>query len=106
MKQKTNIEKTAESRNRKGIKDAISVAFRTIIRIQNAPPLEGTGGSNIFLMQNKGKGPPGRVRSPGAGCCLKPDNHPVALKSSKNYYKTKFQHFNKYQISNSIFFNN
>lgn len=108
MKQQTNIEKKAKSQNRQGIKDALSLAFRKIIRIQTevkySPPLEGFGGDcNIFLMQNKGKGPPGRVRSPETGCCLEPDNQPVALKNIKINYIANFQYFNNYQISN---FNN
>jgi hypothetical protein len=107
MKQQTNIETKAKSQNRQGIKDALSAAFRTVIQISYTPPLEGPGGGfNIFLVQNKGKGPPGRVRSPGTGCCLKPDNQPAAIKRSNTYYITKFQHFNNYQISNSNFNNN
>lgn len=65
MKQQTNKLIMAESQTRLGIKDALSGKFRTIIRIQNkvriALTLGESGSGNIFLIQNKGKDPPGRV---------------------------------------------
>lgn len=46
---------------------------------------EGQGGGfNIFLIQNKGKGPPGRMRSPALACSLiradKRNPHPEPVK--------------------------
>ena len=97
-----NIKTTAQGQNREGIKDIISDTFRTIIQISyalNSPPLEGQGGGcNIFLAQNKGKGPPGRVRSPGAGWCLRPDNQQTSIKNNKANYNTEFQYFNQFFI--------
>jgi hypothetical protein len=112
MKQ-INIKTTAQGQNREGIKDIITETYRTIIQISYAiptphqggsftPPLEGQGGGlgglNIFLAQNKGKGPPGRVRSPGAGWCLRPDNQQATNKNNKTNYNTEFQYFNQFFI--------
>lgn len=103
MKQ-INIKTTALGQNREGIKDIITETFRTIIQISyplNSPPLEGQGGGqggNIFLAQNKGKGPPGRVPSPGAGWCLRPDNQQATIKNNKTNYNTEFQYFNQFFI--------
>ena len=107
MKQ-INIKTTAQGQNREGIKDIISDTFRTIIQISYplfTPPQEGPGGGlggwggfNIFLAQNKGKGPPGRVRSPGAGWCLRPDNQQATIKNNKTNYNTEFQYFNQFFI--------
>ena len=106
MKQTTNNKTTAQGQNREGIKDIISDTFRTIIQISypipregswgglSTPPQEGQGGG----LQNKGKGPPGRVRSPGAGWCLKPDNQQTTIKSNKTNYNTEFQYFNQFFI--------
>ena len=55
---------------------------------------------NIFLVQNKGKGPPGRECSPGAGVCRKPDYEPAILNNIKIDQKTDFQYFNNNQILN------
>jgi len=91
MKQQTIVQTTAESQNRNRMMDALSGGSITSI---------ANGLMNIFLVQNKGKGPPGRVRSPVAGCCLKPDNHETAVESSKIVYKTQFQYFTIYHFSN------
>ena len=61
---------------------------------------ESQNGQNIFLIQNKGKGPPGRIRSPGAGVCRKPDYEPAKINNIKTYQKTNFQYFINYQFSN------
>ncbi len=64
----------------------------TQLRIQriNATP-------NIFLIQNKGKGPPGRSRSPDRGNRLSPDTKPAAGKSSKIIIQIiQYQYFNFY----------
>ncbi|MDD2306716.1 MAG: hypothetical protein PHP53_18595 [Prolixibacteraceae bacterium] len=37
--------------------------------------------SNIFLIRNKGKGPPGRMRSPGMAYCPTRDNQPVYIEN-------------------------
>jgi hypothetical protein len=104
MKQ-INIKTTAQGQNREGIKDIISDTFRTIIQISYPIPREGSGGG-IYTppqegqgggLQNKGKGPPGRVRSPGAGWCLRPDNQQT-IKNNKTNYNTEFQYFNQFFI--------
>jgi hypothetical protein len=118
MKQTTNNKTTAQSQNREGVKDIISDTFRTIIQISYpflSPPLEGAGGGTYTTPQegqgggsftppwegqgggqNKGKGPPGRVRSPGAGWCLRPDNQQPT--NNKTNYNTEFQYFNQFFI--------
>ena len=103
MKQ-TNNKTTAQGQNQEGIKNIISDTFRTIIQIPlplegswgglYTPPQEGQGGGS----QNKGKGPPGRVRSQGAGWCLKPDNQQSTIKNNKTNYNTEFQYFNQFFI--------
>jgi hypothetical protein len=110
MKQQTNILNRANSQIRKDIKDELSGTFGTIIGVNNTLKIrhlmEGDEGSlSIFLTQNKGKGPPGRIRSPETGCILKPDKQPAVPESSKtNYNTTTKQQFNKYQISNFNYF--
>ena len=89
MKQQVKIETMAESQNGQGISAS---------DLPLTPPLEGSG-FNIFLIQNKGKGPPGRIRSPGAGVCRKPDYVPATINNIKTYQKTDFQYFNKLQFS-------
>jgi hypothetical protein len=89
MKQQTKSKTTADSQNRKSIKDGLSGGST----IFSASEL-----INIFLVQNKGKGPPGRIRSPVAGYCLEPDNYKAA-KSRKMDYKSQFQYFNNYHFS-------
>jgi len=59
--------------------------------------------ANIFLTQNKGKGPPGRTRNPIRTCCLIPDNQPAPLIGGKihPHVNNKQMNFNiKYQIFN------
>lgn len=74
MKQ-NSIETKAKSQNPQGIGDAFRSGYQSFrqIKLTQSPLLRrGRGeamkfyGFNIFLIQNKGKGPPGRVRSPGA----------------------------------------
>lgn len=108
MKQ-TNNKTTTQGQNREGIKGIISDTYRTIIQISYpflsfpivgsggglySPPQEGQGGGS----QNKGKGPPGRVRSQGAGWCLRPDNQQATIKNNKTNYNTEFQYFNQFFI--------
>lgn len=59
-----------------------------------------SGGFNIFLIQNKGKGPPGRARSPGTGILRRPDCNSVMNHYISIYQRTNFQYFNNYQFSN------
>jgi len=89
MKQLTIIQKTANRQNRQNIKDALTCATQIVMRIKPE-----TGILNIFLIQNKGKGPPGRSRSPDKGNFTIPEPKPAAGTSSKqslsNYSKAKF----------------
>lgn len=60
--------------------------------------------SNTIQVQNIGKDPPGRWRSPGVACCLDPDNRPDIIKNNKTLFNIDFQIFKQIQIPN--FFNN
>ncbi len=82
MKQLTVIQKTASRQNRQNIKSALTCATQIITRIK--PKIEIL---NIFLIQNKGKGPPGRSRSPDKGDYPIPDPKPAAGKSSKKFIR-------------------
>lgn len=121
MKSKTK----AASQNRQGIKDALSEVYCTSFTPPqegtggglHTPPLKGTGGGFFTPPlerqgggpQNKGKGPPGRARSPGAGICRNPDNKAGPPWVSKTLYNTKYQIISKYQKTIFItinFYNN
>ena len=71
MKQTQNIEKTAKSQNREDISDVSTPYYEIHATRQTKHKLP-----NIFLIQNKGKGPPGRQRSPGAVICRNPEHPP------------------------------
>lgn len=60
--------------------------------------------SNIFLVQNIGKDPPGRWHSPGLGYCQNPDILTTAYPSNKILFINEFQIFK--QIQNPNFINN
>ena len=90
MKHLSVNQKTALRQNRKNIKDALACASQIFTRIQLK-----IGIPNIFLIQNKGKGPPGRSRSPDRGNPLLPDPKPAAGKSSKiTTHIIQYQYFN------------
>ena len=90
MKHLSVNQKTALRQNRKNIKDALACASQIFTRIQLK-----IGIPNIFLIQNKGKGPPGRARSPDRGNPLLPDPKPAAGKSSKiTTHIIQYQYFN------------
>ena len=94
MKQLSVIQKTANRQNRKRIQDALTCATQIVMRIK--PEI---GILNIFLIQNKGKGPPGRSRSPDKGDFPIPDPKPAAGKSSKNSYQIiQDQYYNIYYL--------
>jgi hypothetical protein len=54
---------------------------------------------SIFLIQNKGKGPPGRLCSPERGCSLSPD-YQTAVRNDKKIKKQKKHQNSQYQFSN------
>lgn len=60
MKQNTRAKSLAKCQTRKSIIDAVSGDYQLLVRMPS-----NHGLFNIFLIQNKGKGPPGRTRSPG-----------------------------------------
>ena len=92
MKSQIKIQTKANRQNRQGIGYVLAGAFSTFIRIRQA-----TATPNIFLVQNKGKGPPGRSRSPGTSNFPIPDYKPAAGNSSnKAYQVTQYQTFNFY----------
>jgi len=89
MKDLSIIQKTAYRQNRQNIKDALACASQIFKRIK--PKI---GILNIFLIQNKGKGPPGRSRSPGEEDFPYQDLKPAAGNSStKSYQIINYQYF-------------
>ena len=78
MNQFTVIQKKSYRQNRQNINDALTCASQFVKGIK--PKI---GILNIFLIQNKGKGPPGRSRSPDKDNSLIPDPKPAAGKGSK-----------------------
>jgi len=94
MKQLSVIQKTAYRQNRQNIKDALTCTAQIITRIK-----PGIGFLNIFLIQNKGKGPPGRSRSPDMVNFPIPEPKPAAGKSSKKVYQIiQNQYYNLFYI--------
>jgi hypothetical protein len=89
MKDLSIIQKTAFCQNRKNIRDALTCVSPIFNPIK---PKIGT--LNIFLIQNKGKGPPGRSRRPGTAHFPLPDHKPAAGNSSnKSCQIFKVQYF-------------
>ena len=82
MKKLSVIQKTALRQSRQNIRDALTCASQIFIRIK--PEI---GILNIFLIHNKGKGPPGRSRSPDQGDFPIPDPKPAAGKCSKKFIR-------------------
>jgi len=74
----TIIQKTASCQSIQNIRDVLASVSPIILHI--TPKI---GILNIFLIQNKGKGPPGRSRSPDAPNILYPEIKPATGKSSK-----------------------
>ena len=67
---------------------------------KNAIPNKGYKEAlNIFLIQNKGKGPPGGWDSPGAGFISLPD-YLVALCKGSQSIKTELKQIIQYQFTN------
>ena len=94
MKQLSVIQKTAYRQNRQNIRDALTCTAQIITRIK-----PGIGFLNIFLIQNKGKGPPGRSRSPDMVNFPLPEPKPAAGKSSKKVYQIiQNQYYNLFYI--------
>ena len=79
MKDLSSILKWAYRQKRQNITDVPACALSTLIPIQRRDKTP-----NIFLIQNKGKGPPGRSRSPDKGDSPVPDFKPAAGKGSRN----------------------
>jgi len=53
--------------------------------------------TNVILVQNIGKDPPGRSCCPGANCCLCPDNSTAASKGNKSLFAIELQAFKQIQ---------
>ncbi len=83
MKQNQNSKETAKSQNGKGISDMPTPLYQMQLTRQTKHKLP-----NIFLIQNKGKGPPGRQRSPGAVICRNPE-HPPDLRTRPRLLNNK-----------------
>jgi hypothetical protein len=98
MKQKTHTELLAKCQTWKSIVDAISGNYQILARKPS-----NYGLPNIFLIQNKGKGPPGRTRSLGLTSWLYLDNkfavyrsqHPEPVEGSKTPIENEFKAFIK-----------
>ena len=83
MKLKNIIQRMGRTQNRVRMINAHAGIFITILqspfRTKFIVPFKGLREVlNIFLIQNKGKGPPGRAVGPGGGYCLLPDNQHTA----------------------------
>jgi hypothetical protein len=90
MKDLSIIQKTAFCQNRKNIRDALTCVSPIFIPVK---PKIGT--LNIFLIQNKGKGPPGRSCGPGVEDFPDKKIKPATGNSSnKSYQVIQYQYFN------------
>ena len=83
MKRDQNSKETAKSQNREGISDVSTPQYEIHVTRQTKHKLP-----NIFLIQNKGKGPPGRQRSPGAVICRNPE-HPPDVPARLRFFNDK-----------------
>ena len=89
MKDLSIIQETAYRQNRQNIRDALTCDSQIFIRIK--PKIETL---NIFLIQNKGKGPPGWSRSPDWVNLLNLELKPAAgNRSHKSYQIIQYQYF-------------
>jgi hypothetical protein len=91
MKRETSLQNQTKNQNPNSIKDALTGPFKRSIGQQPK-----TGLHKFFESQNRGKGPPGRSRSPGPVYCSLPDIQPVALKDNNNHLLLKFNNLNKH----------
>lgn len=83
MKRAQNSKEMAKSQNREGISDVSTPQYEIHVTRQTKHKLP-----NIFLIQNKGKGPPGRQRSPGAVICRNPE-HPPDVPTRLRFFNHK-----------------
>lgn len=74
MKHKTESEKLTNNQKLKGIRNVTSGKYLTSLIVRQDLKIP-----NIFLIQNKGKGPPGRTCSPGLVDYLTRANQPAAF---------------------------
>ena len=100
MKQQLNNQTKAKSQNCLGTMDVFPVLHRFIARNQSK-----TGLSNIFIIHNKCKGPPGLVRGVGTAKCPDPDNRHVLIKSNRTIFNIDIQIFKQIQNPNFLTFN-
>ncbi len=78
-----------QNQDQQGNNDASAVTYQLFCTIKSYKLFTPTttfaigqrqnGGHDIFLIRNKGKGPPGRTRSPGMAYCSTRDNQPLAF---------------------------
>ena len=99
MKQQTNHQPKVKNQTWSRNDESIFCANETTIHLQPR-----ASKSNTILVQNIGKDPPGRCRSPEEACRLNPDNRPVSIKSNKTLFNIDSQLFK--QIQNPNFFYN
>ena len=75
MKKEKNVGTKDESQIQNGFQDTFASSKVKLNRIEHCT-FAGNKDFNIFLIQNNGKAPPGRSRSPGVGNSLFPDHPP------------------------------
>ena len=94
MKKQTNIQLKVKSKIQSNITESITGTHETSIQLK-----PGTTKSNMILVQNIGKDPPGRCRSPEEACRLDPEKRPVSIKSNKTLFNIDFQIFKQMTLN-------
>ena len=104
MKQSSQIRKEWKTQNRHSLADAMTGVFSPFFQI----PIEALFTScsvgqnqcvNIFMIQNKGNGPPGGWSSPEADDLPVPDYSRAACNGSLKGTKQKWYYINQNQFS-------
>jgi hypothetical protein len=104
MKLATKNQKKVKREKQSGIMDMLDGGFLPLFQTSDwtkisLPFKRHLEAFNIFLNQNKGKGPPGRTDGPEAGQDPEPDIQSAARKGDKINYQKIYQ-INEYQFLN------
>lgn len=100
MKQLTNHQAKEKRQNMRSKDECLTGAHGKTILLKPT-----TSRSNIFMIQNIGKDPPGRSRSPGAAYYMDPDHPSSELKYNNNLLITEFQIFKQIRNPNFLTIN-